>query len=97
MSSPWTPPRPGDRIAGRRSRGLHRTTVGWAVAVACLPTPATLTDFDVDAAAGIDRKLIDELGTCRYLDSATNILLIGSPGLLPRANDFDHVLHCAER
>ena len=44
---------------------------------ACLPTPATLADFDVDAAAGIDRKLIDELGTCRYLESATNILLIG--------------------
>ena len=47
---------------------------------ACLPTPATLEDFDVDAAAGIDRKLIDELGTCRYLESATNILLIGPPG-----------------
>ncbi|MBX7432355.1 IS21-like element helper ATPase IstB [Mycobacterium sp. Y57] len=47
---------------------------------ACLPTPATLTDFDIDAAAGIDRKLIDELGTCRYLESATNILLIGPPG-----------------
>ena len=28
----------------------------------CLPTPATLADFDVDA-AGIDCKLIDELGT----------------------------------
>ena len=47
---------------------------------ACLPTPATLADFDVDAAAGIDRKLIDELGTCRYLETATNILLIGPPG-----------------
>ena len=46
---------------------------------ASLPTPATLADFDVDAAAGIDRKLIDELGTCRYLESATNILLIGPP------------------
>src|SRR6476619_6918306 len=47
---------------------------------ACLPTPATLAAFDVDAAAGIDRKLIDELGTCRYLETATNILLIGPPG-----------------
>ncbi len=47
---------------------------------ACLPTPATLADFDVDAAAGIDRALINELGTCRYLESATNILLIGPPG-----------------
>ena len=47
---------------------------------ASLPTPATLDGFDVDAAAGIDRKLIDELATCRYLQSATNILLVGPPG-----------------
>lgn len=48
---------------------------------ACLPTPATLEDFDYDAAAGVDRKLIEELGTCRYLESATNVLLIGPPGV----------------
>lgn len=47
---------------------------------ACIPTPATLDNFDVDAAAGIDRALINELATCRYLESATNILLIGPPG-----------------
>lgn len=48
---------------------------------ASLPTPATLADFDFDAAPGIDRKLIDELVTCRYLDTATNVLLIGPPGV----------------
>jgi DNA replication protein DnaC len=48
---------------------------------ACLPTPATLEDFDFDAAAGIDRQLVAELGTCRYLESATNVLLIGPPGV----------------
>ena len=47
---------------------------------ASLPTPATLEGFDVDAAAGVDRKLIAELATCRYLESATNILLVGPPG-----------------
>jgi DNA replication protein DnaC len=47
---------------------------------ACLPTPASLEDFDFDAAAGLDRQLIAELGTCRYLESATNVLLIGPPG-----------------
>ena len=46
---------------------------------ASLPTPATLDGFDVDAAAGVDRNLIDELATCRYLQSATNILLVGPP------------------
>lgn len=48
---------------------------------ACLPTPATLEDFDYDAAPGLDPKLINELATCRYLESATNLLLIGPPGV----------------
>jgi len=46
-----------------------------------LPTGATLDDFDLDAAAGIDRSLLTELGTCRYLETATNVLLIGPPGV----------------
>ncbi len=45
------------------------------------PTGATLTDFDLDAASGIDRNLLAELGTCRYLETATNVLLIGPPGV----------------
>ena len=48
---------------------------------ACLPTPATLEDFDYDAAPGLDPHLINELTTCRYLESATNLLLIGPPGV----------------
>ena len=48
---------------------------------ASLPTPATLADFDYDAAPGIDPKLIAELATGRYLESATNVLLIGPPGV----------------
>ena len=46
---------------------------------ACLPTPATLDDFDYDAATGIDPHLIADLATGRYLESATNVLLIGPP------------------
>lgn len=48
---------------------------------ASLPSPATVEDFDFDAAAGVDPALIRELATCRYLDSATNVLLIGPPGV----------------
>jgi DNA replication protein DnaC len=48
---------------------------------ASLPTPATLEDFDYDAAPAVDPKLITELATCRYLENATNVLLIGPPGL----------------
>ena len=48
---------------------------------ACLPTPATLDDYDFDAQPGVDRTLINELGTCRYIETATNVLLIGPPGV----------------
>src|SRR5688572_30594898 len=48
---------------------------------ACLPTPATLDDYDYDAQPGVDRALINELGTCAFLESATNVLLIGPPGV----------------
>jgi DNA replication protein DnaC len=47
---------------------------------ASLPTPATLEEFDYDAQPAADRALITELATCRYLESATNLLLIGPPG-----------------
>jgi len=46
-----------------------------------LPTGTTLDDFDLDAASGIDRSLLAELGTCRFLETATNVLLIGPPGV----------------
>ncbi len=48
---------------------------------ACLPSPASLEDFDYDAQPGVDQHLMNELGTCRYLETATNVLLIGPPGV----------------
>ncbi len=48
---------------------------------ACLPTPATLDDFDYDAQPGVDPDLIRDLAACRYLQTATNVLLIGPPGV----------------
>jgi DNA replication protein DnaC len=48
---------------------------------ACLPAPWQLDDFDFDAQPSVDRKLVAELGTLRFLDDATNVLLIGPPGV----------------
>ena len=48
---------------------------------ACLPAPWRLTDFDFDAQPSVDRKLVAELGTLRFLEDATNVLLIGPPGV----------------
>lgn len=46
-----------------------------------LPTESRLENFSLDHAQGIDRSLLNELGTCRWIDTATNILLIGPPGV----------------
>ena len=48
---------------------------------ACLPSPASLDDFDYDAQPGVDRRLVNELATCSYLHNATNVVLIGPPGV----------------
>jgi len=48
---------------------------------ACLPAPWSLADFDYTAQPGVDQTLIRELATLRFLDSGTNVLLIGPPGV----------------
>jgi DNA replication protein DnaC len=57
----------------RRQAGLER--------FARLPAPWRLSDYDFDAQPSVDRKLVNELGTLRFLDDATNVLLIGPPGV----------------
>ncbi len=48
---------------------------------ASLPSPFTLADFDFAAQPSVDPNLIAELGTLRFVDDATNVLLIGPPGV----------------
>lgn len=57
----------------RRRAGLER--------FASLPSPWRLSDFDFSAQPSIDQKLVDELETLRFLEDATNVLLIGPPGV----------------
>ena len=48
---------------------------------ASFPAPWRLEDFDFDAQPSIDRKLVDELATLRFVADAGNVLLIGPPGV----------------
>jgi DNA replication protein DnaC len=48
---------------------------------ACLPQPWTLADFDFAAQPGVDQALIRDLATLRFLDDASNVLLVGPPGV----------------
>lgn len=62
-----------DATAHRRHESLER--------FAKLPAPWRIEDFDFDAQPCIDRKLVEELATLRFLDDATNIMFIGPPGV----------------
>ena len=69
-----------EHLLAREVEATEARKLAGRLRFASLPTPATLADFDFDAAPGIDPKLINELATCRYLETATNVLLIGPPG-----------------
>lgn len=62
-----------DAVDERRRASLAR--------FASLPSPFTLADFDYAAQPSVDPKLIAELATLRFVEDATNVLLIGPPGV----------------
>jgi len=61
-----------DATVARRQASLAR--------FACLPSPWRIADFDFDAQPSVDRKLVEDLASLRFLEDATNVLLIG-PGV----------------
>src|SRR5450631_4004020 len=70
-----------ERLLGAEVTATEARRLTGRLRFACLPTPATLEDFDYDAAPGLDPKRINQLTTCRYLESATKLQLIGPPGV----------------
>jgi hypothetical protein len=85
----WTPRRPKSSAPPPHWSGYPRIEVRATEAhrltgrlrFANLPTAATLDDFDHDAQPSVDPALITDLASNRYLDTATNILLIRPPGV----------------
>jgi DNA replication protein DnaC len=46
-----------------------------------LPSRKTLAQIDYDAQPGLDRTMVEELATLRFVDDRSNLLLIGPPGV----------------
>ena len=59
----------------------QRKTVNMNIQFARFPYPKRLEDFDFAAQPGLDRRLIDELATARYLSEGRNVVLLGPPGV----------------
>jgi DNA replication protein DnaC len=53
-----------------------------------LPARKTIEQFDFSAQPSLDRRLVEDLATLRFIDEKANVLLIGPP---------DPVSHCTSR
>ena len=59
----------------------QRKTVALNLKFANLPYRKTLADFDFTAQPSLDRRLIDELATGRFLADGRNTIFLGPPGV----------------
>lgn len=59
----------------------HRRTVKLNLQFARFPYHKRLEDFDYPAQPAVDRRLIDELATCRFLHDGRSIVFLGPPGV----------------
>lgn len=59
----------------------HRKTVEFNIQLSHLPYLKKLEDFDFSAQPGLDRRLIEELATGRFLFEGRNIVFLGPPGV----------------
>jgi DNA replication protein DnaC len=64
-----------DEVAVRDHRKLDRRTK-----LACFRDLKTLDQFDWDFNTALPRKQLFELATCKFLDDARDVLLMGPPG-----------------
>lgn len=66
----------GAEVEATEARRLERR-----LRLAGFPHRKTLDEFDFSAQPGLDRRLVEELASLRFVDEHSNVLLIGPPGV----------------
>lgn len=59
----------------------HRRRVELNLKFASFPYLKTLSGFDFQAQPSVDRRIMDELATGRYLEEGRNVVFLGPPGV----------------
>jgi DNA replication protein DnaC len=59
----------------------HQKTVELNLQFARFPAVKRLDDFDFTAQPSVDRRLVEELATGRFLHESRNVILLGPPGV----------------
>jgi DNA replication protein DnaC len=70
----------GYLVAGELA-ARHKKAVELNLQFARFPAVKRLEDFDFSAQPSVDRRLVDELATGRFLHEGRNVVLLGPPGV----------------
>lgn len=70
-----------DDILEQETKSKQRKRVQMGITIAHFPAVKTLEDFDYKAQPSVDKKLIRELETGRFVATSQNVLLFGPPGV----------------
>src|SRR6266545_2539045 len=67
--------------AEQLAAALEQRRLDGRLRLAGFPSTKTLEQFDFDAQPALDRRLVDELATLRFIEERANVLAIGPPGV----------------
>jgi len=70
-----------ERLLDAEVRATEDRRLTGRLRFASLPAPWRLEDLDYDASPTLDRALITDLASLRFVEQAANVLLIGPPGV----------------
>ena len=62
-------------------RATEQRRLAGRLRLAGFPSSKALEEFDFDAQPNLDRRLVEELATLRFIEEKANALLIGPPGV----------------
>jgi DNA replication protein DnaC len=70
-----------ERLLAVEVEATERRRLEGRLRFASFPSEKTLAELDYDAQPGLDRKMVEELATLRFVAEHANVLLIGPPGV----------------
>jgi hypothetical protein len=69
-----------EQLLAAEVEATERRRLEGRIRFASFPSQMTLADVDYDAQPGLDRSMVNELATLRFVEERGNVLLIGPPG-----------------
>lgn len=70
-----------ERLLAVEVEATERRRLDGRLRFASFPSQKTLADIDYDAQPALDRRIVEELATLRFVEDKSNVVLIGPPGV----------------